>query len=247
MPPAPRRRRRHAFRSGLQSEQAGRGLRDQEADEGRGHDDQGKRQVEEEDADEGRARQRQQQPGLQRPAPDSNQRFDHDHQHGGLDSEQRAIHDRDAATEHVEQAEGEHDQRARQYEQDAGGKPAAGAVQQPPGIGRELLRFRARQQHAEVERVQVARLVDPLLLVDENAVHQRDLAGRAPETDAADLQPNAPSLAERRGICGRRFRRVHALQVIPLARGCAGARVIRARPRRRCSIRATPGHSHGGS
>ena len=44
----------------------------------------------------------------------------------------------DAAPERVEQAQGQHHERARQHEQDAGGEPAAHAVQQPADIGREL-------------------------------------------------------------------------------------------------------------
>ena len=92
----------------------------------------------------------------------------------------------DAAAERIEQAQAQHHERARQHEQDAGGEPAAHAVQQPADIGRELLRLRPRQQHAEIQRMQEARLVDPLLLVDQDAVHQRDLAGRPAE---ADRQP----------------------------------------------------------
>ena len=72
-----------------------------------------------------------------------------------------------------------------------GREPAAHAVQQPADIGRELLRLRARQQHAEIERVQETRLVDPFLLVDHDAVHHRDLAGRSAEAEAADLEPDA--------------------------------------------------------
>ena len=79
-------------------------------------------------------------------------------------------------------------------------QPAAHAVQQPADIGRELLRLRPRQQHAEVERVQEARLVDPLLLVDHDAMHHGDLAGRAAEIDAADLEPDLEELAEGR-VC----------------------------------------------
>ena len=105
----------------------------------------------------------------------------------------------DAAPERVEQAQAQHHQRARQHEQDAGHEPAAHAVQRPADVGGELLRLRARQQHAEIERVQEARLVDPLLLVDQHAVHHGDLPGRPAEIDAADLQPDrkaSPKLGE---------------------------------------------------
>ena len=52
------------------------------------------------------------------------------------------------------------------------------------------------QQHAEIERMQIALLVDPFPLVDQHAVHQRDLAGRAAEGEHADLRPNVERLAE---------------------------------------------------
>ena len=141
-------------------------------------------------------RQADQQRGLERAPADADQRLEHDHQHGRLDAEQRAVDQREAAPERVEQAEPQHHQRARQHEQDAGDQPAAHAMQQPADVGRELLRLRSRQQHAEVERVQEARLVDPFLLVDHDAMHHRDLAGRAAEVDAADLEPCLEELAE---------------------------------------------------
>ena len=137
-----------------------------------------------------------QQARLQRAAADADQRLDHDHQHRRLDAEQRAVDHRDAAPEHVEQADREHHQRARQHEQDPGREPAAHAVQQPADVGGELLRLRPGQQHAEVERVQVALLLDPLLLVDQDAVHERDLARRPAEAEAADLEPDAERLRE---------------------------------------------------
>jgi hypothetical protein len=98
---------------------------------------------------------------------------------------------------------GEHHQRARQDEQDAGREAAAHAVQQPADVGGQFLRLRAGQQHAEIQRVQVARLFHPLLLVDQDPVHERDLAGRAAEAEAADLQPHAQRLAEARGAQAR--------------------------------------------
>ena len=39
--------------------------------------------------------------------------------------------------------------------------PAPGAVHQPADVGRELLRLRAGQHHAVVQRVQEAPLADP--------------------------------------------------------------------------------------
>src|SRR5262249_19042663 len=70
------------------------------------------------------------------------------------------------------------------------------AVHQPSEIGGELLRLRSRQQHAEIERMQEPRLIDPLLLIDNHAMHEGDLPGRSAEIDAADLQPDHKGLAK---------------------------------------------------
>ena len=79
----------------------------------------------------------------------------------------------------VERREDEDDDEAGQHEQRAGDEAAARAVEQPADIGGELLRLRAGQQHAEIEGVQEARLGDPLPLLDQHPVHERDLPGRA--------------------------------------------------------------------
>jgi hypothetical protein len=57
------------------------------------------------------------------------------------------------------------------------------------------LRFGAGQEHAEGQHVLEARIVDPFALIDKNAVHQRDLPGRAAEAEAADLE----TVAKQRG------------------------------------------------
>ena len=73
-------------------------------------------------------------------------------------------------------------------------------MQRPAGIGRELHRFRARQQHAEIERREIALLAQPFPLIDDDAVHQGDLAGRTAEGEAADLRPDCR--APRRKVGG---------------------------------------------
>ncbi len=74
----------------------------------------------------------------------------------------------------------------------------------PADIGRELHRLRAGQKHAEVQCRQIARLVDPALLVDDDAMHERDLARRAAKRDEPDLGPHLQSVGEWRalGRCG---------------------------------------------
>ena len=119
---------------------------------------------------------------------------------GGVEPAQR--HDRDDAG---------------QDEQPAGDEAAARAVQQPADIGGELLRLRAGQQHAVVERVQEAALGDPALLLDQDAVHDRDLAGRPAEAQERDAQPDAERLGEGRdartdagGLVRKRLLAIHA-------------------------------------
>jgi hypothetical protein len=176
---------------------AGRRTRDEKTDDSCTDHDERKWQVEEKDTDEGRGREADEKPGFQRPSADAYQRFYHYHEHRGLDAKECALHCRDTAPEGIEQTQAEHHERARQHEQNSGGQPSAHAMQEPSGIRRELLGLRPRQQHAEVKRMQEALLVDPLLLLDQNAMHQRDLAGRAAETDAAYFEPDAKRFRKR--------------------------------------------------
>ena len=85
----------------------------------------------------------------------------------------------------------------------AGHDAAERAVHQPADIGRELLRLGPRQQHAVVERVQEPALRNPALLLDQDAVHDRDLAGRTAEAQARDAQPDPERLAQRHAVRGR--------------------------------------------
>ena len=79
-------------------------------------------------------------------------------------------------------------------------KAAERPVQQPADIGRKLLRLRPRQQHAVVQGVQEPLLADPLLFVDEDAVHDGDLPRRPAKTLRRDAKPNEKGVAEGNGI-----------------------------------------------
>src|SRR2546430_8169239 len=84
-------------------------------------------------------------------------------------------------------------------------------MHQPADVGRELLRLGAGENHAVIERVQEASLGDPALLLDELAMHDRDLPGRTAEADPAEFPP----VAQRLGACRRsRFSavRIHPIQ-----------------------------------
>ncbi len=132
----------------------------------------------------------------QRAPRDPQQGLDDDHEDRGLDADEGRLDDRDLAEIGVGDAQAEHDEGARQHEEKAGGKPAERAVQPPADIGGELHGLGPRQQHAEIQRMQEAVLGDPAPLLDEHAVHQRDLAGRSAEGQHADLRPDGEGLLE---------------------------------------------------
>jgi hypothetical protein len=89
----------------LEPKQRRRGLRDQIPDDGGGKHDQRERQRKEKDANIGRRREAEQHRSLECAFADADERFEHDHQHGRLDAEQRPVHKRDAASERIEQAQ----------------------------------------------------------------------------------------------------------------------------------------------
>jgi hypothetical protein len=60
-------------------------------------------------------------------------------------------------------------------------------MQQPADIGGKLLRFGARQQHAVVKCVQKPAFGNPVLFLDQNAMHHGDLPGRPAETQQRHL------------------------------------------------------------
>ena len=78
-------------------------------------------------------------------------------------------------------------------------------MHQPADIDRKLMRLGPRQQHAVVERVQESRLADPALLLDEDAMHHRDLPGGPAEAQRGDSSPRSRWLREvrRHGLPGR--------------------------------------------
>ena len=170
------------------------------ADQAGNQDDDRKRHVVEEQGDEGRRRQAAHGVVLERALADPQHRLDHDHQHGGLQAEEQALHDGDLAEQHVDPAERHDGEQAGQHEQRAGEQAAFGLVHQPADIDRELLRLGAGQQRAVVQRLQEALLADPLLLLDDDAVHHRDLAGRTAEGECGDARPDLHRLAERHAV-----------------------------------------------
>ena len=75
-------------------------------------------------------------------------------------------------------------------------------MQQPADVDGELLRLGPGQQHAVVEGMQEPVLADPALLLDQDAVHHRDLAGGAAKGERGDPGPDAHRVAERNPVQG---------------------------------------------
>jgi hypothetical protein len=85
---------------------------------------------------------------------------------------------------------------AGQDEQNPRDQPARRAVEQPPDVDRELLRFGARQEHAVAECVQEPLLADPAFLIDQSPLHDRNLTGRTAEGLQRNPEPDQGRLAQ---------------------------------------------------
>ncbi len=168
-----------------------------DAEKRRATDNGRERDGEKEDADKGRPGNRDHRTVPERPFADLEYGLDDDGEHGGFDAEEKTLDEADILITGVEDAENQDDSSARQDEQNTRHQSAQCPVQQPADIGRKLLRLGSRQQHAVVQRVQEPGLADPPLLVDQDAVHHRDLAGRSAETEQRDPKPDAECLTER--------------------------------------------------
>jgi hypothetical protein len=132
----------------------------------------------------------------QRPLADTDHGFDDDRQHRRLETEKQPLHQTGVLVQRIHDRQCQHGDETGQHEQYAGDQPAAYSMQQPADIGRKLHRFRSGEQHAVVERVQESSLAHPALFLDEDAVHQGNLAGGTTEAQQADLEPDADCLAE---------------------------------------------------
>ena len=126
----------------------------------------------------------------------------------GFDSRKDRAHDGHRTETQICPRERDQNYEGGQHEQHTCGNPAAGAMHQPPDIGRELLRLRTRQQHAIVQGVKKSCLRNPAPLLHEFAMHEGNLAGGTAEADKAQSQPISERGAERdRGA--HRERRTH--------------------------------------
>ena len=160
-----------------------------EADRRRRQHHERKRDGEEEESDKGSGRNDDREPRLQGPAADPQHRLDDDGEHGRLEAEEQPGDNADIAPDHVNPAErhqrdhaGHHEQSARDQSRRACGASASRYRSRAAAP-------RARVTDAIVQRVQEPRLRDPALLLDQDAVHDRDLAGRAAK--AQERHPRA--------------------------------------------------------
>src|SRR5438067_1049172 len=124
--------------------------------------------------------------------------MEHDRRHGGFDAVERARNRRYVAKRHVDPRQGDQNRERWQHEERTGCDPTPASMYKPPDVSRQLRRLGTRQTQAVVERVQEARLGDPAFLLDQLAMHDRDLSGRAAEADPAELPPIGECLAARR-------------------------------------------------
>ena len=181
----------------------GAGRSADKADQRRAKNDDRKRNIEKEDAHKCGRRERAHHVVLERALADADDRLQHDRENRGLEPEKQRRNRRHVAVAGIDVAERHDGDEAGEDEEDAGHDAAERAVHQPADIGRELLRLGPGQQHAIVERVQETALRNPALLLDQDAVHHRDLAGGTAEAQHRDAKPDPERLAQRHAVSRR--------------------------------------------
>ena len=166
------------------------------ADESRGQHDEREGDGEKEQRDESHRRDHDRKPRFERAAADTQHGFDDDGEHRRLEAEEQAGDEAHIAPDDVDPAERHQGDDARHDEQHAGDNAAARLVHQPADIDGELLRLGPRQKMAVVQRMQKARFGNPAPFFDDDAMHDRDLSGRAAEAEQGDAQPDLERFAE---------------------------------------------------
>ena len=168
--------------------------REQETRQRGGGDDQRERKLENRKCSECGNRHRDCRPALQRPRRHTQQCLQDDRQHCCLQPEQQPRNERNVTECDIERRQHQHDDETRQHKKAPGQKTARHATQQPAAIGGKLHCLRPRQQHAEVECVQETLLLQPALVIDYDAMHQRDLPGRPSKGNQPDMAECAQEL-----------------------------------------------------
>ena len=106
----------------------------------------------------------------------------------------------DIAARGIDQTEGHDSDKAGQDEKHTSDQAALGLMKKPADIDGELLCFRPRKEHAEVQSMQKSVLTDPLLFLDKDAMHQRDLTGRSAEGKKSDPSPYPHCFGKRNAV-----------------------------------------------
>ena len=172
----------------------------EKTDQCRAEDDDRKWNIEEENSHECGRGERDHRIVLERPLADPKYGLQYDREYRGLEPEKQRDDDRHIAPGRVDVAQRHDGDDAGNDKKPAGDDAAERAMHQPADIGRKLLRLGARQQHAIVERMQEPPLRHPALLLDQDAMHDRDLTGGAAEAEPRDLQPGQERLAQRDAV-----------------------------------------------
>src|SRR5262245_37013005 len=165
--------------------------------QGRGRDDQWKWQMEEVNCDKRQGREDSEENVTERASTNADERDQDNGNDHRLHAVQQPAHDRHIAVRDGEPAQSEQHEYRRQDEVGAGNNPPEHAVESPAEVDGQLSCLWAWQQHREIQRAQEQTLGDPALLIDQLAVHARDLPRRAAEADEAELQPEAKRITKR--------------------------------------------------
>jgi hypothetical protein len=108
--------------------------------------------------------------------------------------EKQRLGQRHAAIGRIERRQSKDHQRAGDHEEKPADEAPGHARHPPPGIGGQLHRLGPGQEHAEAQRLQVLLFGEPAAVLDQFAVHQRDLRRRAAEGQKADAPEDADKL-----------------------------------------------------
>lgn len=128
---------------------------------------------------------------VERATPNAQDGFSDDGDDHALDAIEKAADDREIAAGDGKPAQEKHDEDGRDDEERAGDDASERAVHARADVDGELLRFRPGENHAKIEGAQELLLANPLLPLDEFAVHDGDLPGGAAEIDEAELEPES--------------------------------------------------------
>ena len=116
----------------------------------------------------------------------------HDHHDRGPRARKGSGNERPRSAGRMQPGQHHHERCSRQHEERAGGEPTGETAATPAGVGRQLLRLGAGEEHAHPERRQKLILIEPAAAFDQFAVEDRHLAGGPAEADRADHEPRPP-------------------------------------------------------